>query len=162
MCFRIERKNEKPLIAKKAITCYKIVKMHEGFDAELYIKSLHINFNYNIGLSYVTKFNMFKSRWRPTEIYEGFHSFISKEKYNEHEGRVLIECKIPKGETYYISEINGEYCSTGLKVVKILSVSQRVRTYCNLNKRSLKQINNKIIKQQIRRKIDLKTIRIIK
>lgn len=114
MCFYVPYYATRPaaLIAEEDIVCYKQLDVsHFG------LVSAVRGFSYEIGKTY-TK-TRFPSRTRKEQLtYEGFHSFIDERKHNS--AVCSVECIIPKGAKYYKN--NTEYCSSAIKIVKILRI----------------------------------------
>lgn len=109
----------KSLIAKKDITCYKVVHPHiKAFLSEYRF------FEYKIGRTYRLYTGV--KQWAPDNygyMYSGFHSFTTLKNALEYGGKrmVLLKCVIPKGSRYYVGDFgNGsctQYCSNRIRVV---------------------------------------------
>lgn len=120
----------KSLIAKKDITCYKVVYPYE---ADRQFRSEFRFFEYKIGRTY--RLRMGVRQWLPNDggyLYSGFHSFTTLKNALEHGDKymVLLKCVIPKGARYYTGEfvrgfcnaqytggIGTQYCSNQIRVV---------------------------------------------
>lgn len=103
MCFIPRNKNSIRLkIARKNITCYKIVNKSEL--SEKIVFSLIYNYEYRIGYVYETTCGIRKSDVTEQNIVveSGFHSF--KHKPDSHfilcKDEVIVKCTIPKGSIY--------------------------------------------------------------
>lgn len=128
MCLYTSQK--KSLIAKKDITCYKVVYLHEY---EALFRSEFRFFEYRIGHTY--RLRMGVRQWVPNDagyLYSGFHSFTTLKNALEYGGKcmVLLKCVIPKGARYYVGGfvqgfrddqytggVGTQYCSNQIRVV---------------------------------------------
>lgn len=120
----------KSLIAKKDITCYKVVYLHE---ASKEFRSEFQFFEYKIGRTYRLRTGV--KQWTPNDagyVYSGFHSFTTLKNVLEYGGKcmVLLKCVIPKGARYYVGGFahgmhdalhtdgdGTQYCSNRIRVV---------------------------------------------
>lgn len=111
----------KSLIAKKDITCYKVVHLHEN---ETLFRSEFRFFEYKIGRVYSLCTSV--KQWVPNQygnMYSGFHSFTTLRNALTYGGKhmALLKCVIPKGARYYVGDFgNGsctQYCSNRIRVV---------------------------------------------
>ena len=110
----------KSLIAKKDITCYKVVHLHEN---ETLFRSEFRFFEYKIGRTYRLRIGV--KQWVPNNCYlhSGFHSFATLKNALEYGGKcmVLLKCVIPKGARYYVGDFRQgyrtQYCSNRIRVV---------------------------------------------
>lgn len=133
MCFYVPNYATRPaaLIAEEDIVCYKQLDVsHFG------LVSAVKGFSYEIGKTY-TK-TRFPSRTRKEDLtHEGFHSFIAERKYNSV--ACSVECIIPKGAKYYKNST--EYCSSAIKIVKILRMTDAARRIkiCKKNQKEYQQ-----------------------
>lgn len=128
MCLYTSQK--KSLIAKKDITCYKVVHWDEvlkQFRSEIRL------FKYKIGHTYRLRKGL--RQWVPNDfgyVYSGFHSFTTLKNALEYGGKhmVLLKCVIPKGARYYAggfvqgyydAQYTGgfgtQYCSNQIRIV---------------------------------------------
>ena len=108
MCFIPKRKNSIRLkIARKNITCYKIVNRSEL--SEKIVFSLIYRHEYRIGDVYETTIGGIR---RPNVtklnivVESGFHSFKHKPdaKFIQCDDEVIVKCTIPKGSIYAKNE----------------------------------------------------------
>jgi len=119
MCFTISEKFPKPLVAKRDITCYKLVfdkgkwSTHTGYEAACQ--------RYAYYPSRTTKRVAVKpSLYTANEIHEGYHSYRSLKVVKEEQKKwitnlIPIKLIIPKGTTYYKND--REYVSERLKCI---------------------------------------------
>lgn len=127
MCFYIHPKHPKVKIAKRDITCYKVV-----FPPSFCIyRSSVTGFRYILGKQYTVgpqekEFVRERDYWsneiEPFKIGGGaFHSFSNKKKIKCFP-RVWsrIKCIIPKGSRYYYNPDYKEYCSNAIMLVEEL------------------------------------------
>lgn len=100
-----------PSIARKDITCYKIVN---PANMDGVFRSMFQEFKYSLGVKYVEK--KFTGIVRSHVVHEGFHSYrtISVAQRYASAPYVLIKCVIPKGSGYYESCSGDQYCSDTL------------------------------------------------
>lgn len=121
MCFTISEKFPKPLVAKRDITCYKLVfgkgewRTRTGYEAACQ------RYAYYPGRR--TKRVVIKPLIVEKNIYEGYHSYrslkvVKLEKREWYENLVIIKLIIPKGTLYYKND--REYVSERLKCIKPL------------------------------------------
>lgn len=121
----------KPLIAKKDITCYKVV--YYPYEADKQFRSEFRFFEYRIGHTYRLRTGV--KQWLPNDagyLYSGFHSFTTLKHALEYGGKgmVLLKCVIPKGARYYVGGFthgmhdalhtdgdSTQYCSNQIRVV---------------------------------------------
>ncbi len=120
----------KSLIAKKDITCYKVVhwdKVFKQFRSEIRL------FKYENGHTY--RIRMSTGKFGPNEngrMHEGFHSFDTLKHALAYGGKclVLMKCVIPKGSLYFEGQgmpdtylniekgrVSKQYCSNQIRVV---------------------------------------------
>lgn len=103
MCFTISEKFPKPLVAKRDITCYKLVfgkgewRTHKGYEAAVQ------SYAYYPGRT-TKKVDIKPSLYN--EIDEGYHSYRSLKVLKEEQKRwddslIGIKMIIPKGTLYY-------------------------------------------------------------
>ena len=119
MCLNI-KKDQKPKIAKRNITVYKVVDKEDNeLTTPWYFLVVEI------GEEYSSKLIIQSDSFNPI-ITEGLHSFADLEEATadaEDDALVLIKCIIPKGSIYYkgIDCFNNQsYASNKLKYIKIL------------------------------------------
>jgi hypothetical protein len=117
MCFYIERSNPKALIAKKDVKVAKVLIL-AGISNKKLESPCYSDF-------YWKPNKLFKSELREVlffkknepQIGRGLHSFIDrKEAYDKGwwfgGKKVICECIVPEGSTYYINKKRGEIVST--------------------------------------------------
>lgn len=117
MCFKISYSHREPKIAKKDITCYKVV--YPSTD-KTKIRSTTMDFYYvfkrkNKKVKLIPKFG---------EINNGYHSYSSKKMtyINMTKLRLVVECVIPKDTLYYFNPDYHEYVSENIIVNKIITI----------------------------------------
>jgi len=119
MCFYVqEGKNSTPKVATKDIKCYKIFLKSECYGNQygLYVRSYYQSFIYKLGVLYELDgyIDPIKNYW-DTTIEVGLHSYTTldraKSEIGAWEGKVIYECIIPKGSTYYHNDKHNEYVS---------------------------------------------------
>lgn len=119
MCFTISEKFPKPLVAKRDITCYKLVfgkgewRTHKGYEAAVQ------SYAYYPGRT-TKKVDIKPSLYTANEIHEGYHSYrslqaVNKQKHIWSDSFVTLKMVIPKGTTYYKND--REYVSERLKCI---------------------------------------------
>ena len=118
MCFKVSEKFPKPLVAKRDITCYKLVFGKGEWSAHTGYESACQRYAYYPGRT--TKRVVIKPCIVEKNIYEGYHSYrslkvVKKEKARWYDGLVTIKLIIPKGTTYYKND--REYVSERLKCI---------------------------------------------
>lgn len=101
-----------PLVAKKDITCYKVVYPAKAGDGVFH--SEFRNFEYSLGTRYAEK--EFPGTVAVHAVHKGFHSYrtIEVARIRESAPLVLLKCVIPKGSRYYESYTRDQYCSDTL------------------------------------------------
>lgn len=112
MCFVIDKKYSKPLIAKRNIKVYKVGVVED----DIYFISAHKSFQYKNGV--INK----KVKLRPTKmnlhhqnsslIHEGYHSYINVDSSDMMESYGVFI--IPKGTKYYVNPYYNERVSETL------------------------------------------------
>lgn len=118
MCFYVQNnENSKPKVAKQDIKCYKVFYRSDCYGNQYgsYVKSYYQNFLYKIGVLYELDgyINPIKTYWGAT-IEVGLHSYSTLYKATEQgwgRDKVIYECIIPKGSTYYYNDRHDEYVS---------------------------------------------------
>lgn len=110
--------------AEKDIVCYKIMaeEIWKSDGRVAFFKSYYQDFEYEPGVIYRGKFelNMRFCHWLKLNISKGgYHSYIYKCRSWELNS-VTVKCIIPKGSLYLENRIDGQYCSTAIKVVEII------------------------------------------
>lgn len=121
MCFEIHKKYLNVQIAKKDITCYKILnKEDDGIIASIVYDEVY--FKKGGSSEYVNKeVKEFSFNTDRTEINSGLHTYSSyvlahhKAKYHNKQ---MHKCIIPKGTKYYYNPDDQEYVSLKLKVFR--------------------------------------------
>jgi hypothetical protein len=125
MCFYVqEGKNSTSKVATKDIKCYKVFNRSECYGNQYgsYVRSYYQSFLYKVGVLYELDgyINPIKNFWDAT-IDVGLHSYSTLNKAKEQgwrEYRVIYECIIPKGSTYYYNDRHCEYVSDQIIIVK--------------------------------------------
>jgi len=127
MCF--VSKNRKAYVAKKDITCYKVMVKSTLHDSVW--RSPYRYFGYVPYKVYQTILNPFTRIPVPSlpahiVLHEGFHSYSKRETvklplYTVSVGVVVVKCIIPKGATYYKNTKQGIYVSNQIKIIKEIS-----------------------------------------
>ena len=104
MCFTIDPKHPKKKIAKRDITCYKVLEEN--------LISPYLDYQYTLNKLVKDKIVLELSSWRDS-INEGLHSYSSKmnAKIWSSWGRITYLAIIPKGSEYYYDSIDKEYVS---------------------------------------------------
>lgn len=124
MCFNVSVKNQKPLVAKRDITCYKLVfnkgewGNHNGYEAACQ--------EYAYYLGRTTKRVVIKPTERTEQlpiILKGYHSYrslkvLKEEQLKWHSDLIPMKMIIPKGTIYYKND--REYVSERLKCIGLL------------------------------------------
>lgn len=110
--------------AEKDIVCYKIMakEVRKSDGRVAFFKSYYQDFEYEPGVIYRGKseLNMRFCHWFKLDIFKGgYHSYIYKCRPCDLNS-VAVKCIIPKGSLYLENRIDGQYCSTAIKVVKII------------------------------------------
>lgn len=112
MCF--VTKGSKIKRAKEDIECYKLV-VKEKYYCISSCQDFRYEYNKKYsGKSKLTLFLMWLFNFEVT--YEGYHSYISKWIFDWSYKRV--KCVIPKGSLYLVNELDGEYCSSSIIILK--------------------------------------------
>lgn len=120
MCLNLPT-NYKPKIAKKAVKCYKVLRVLRDNSYETPYQEMKVE----IGQAYTSELIIEGRQF----IYVGIHSFTSKGKakleydFWKFSGAVIVKCEIPKGSTYYrgtYEDENDSYASDSLKYVEII------------------------------------------
>ena len=101
MCFIIDPRTKKIKVAKKNITCYKIVDLVFGSKTEC--SSWWTHHIYTMGIEN-KKINLKINKHG--QINRGYHSYIINK--DEYCNAIFI---IPKGTRYYLSSLDNEYVS---------------------------------------------------
>ena len=113
---------QRPLTAAQDIVCYKVVYDNTFASANWpMFRSLYFKYNYVFNGKEVrtTDFSYKLQGW---VVNRGFHSYTDLGyatgvcRMGENPNRVLLECVIPKGASYYVSEGGKEYCSDRIKI----------------------------------------------
>ena len=112
MCFYT--RGSKIKRAKEDIECFKLVVKEKD-----YCISRFQDFRYEYGQKYSGKsklilFLMWLFNFKVT--YEAYHSYAYKWIFSFDFDRV--KCVIPKGSLYLVNELDGEYCSTSIIILK--------------------------------------------
>jgi len=118
MCFTISEKFPQPLVAKRDITCYKLVFDKGGWRTRTGYEAACQRYAYYPGRR--TKRVVIKPLIVEKNIYEGYHSYrslkvVKKEQKRWCDDLVPIKLIIPKGTTYYKND--REYVSERLKCI---------------------------------------------
>ena len=114
MCFSIHPDHPDKKIAKRDITCYKILQNISG---ELFSTVQY--FRYKLHKLYKTKIDKPKY-WG---INHGFHSYSNKKCLLENciISTKNVKCIIPKGSEYYYNPFYTEYVSNQIIIKEIIS-----------------------------------------
>lgn len=126
MCFNIPKRYTKATIARRDITCYKIVKQVEKGT----YNSVHFAFRYNTGKLYkkrnfpintssypALKNAIGRFKGYPVGQGQGFHSYANRPKpYSRGSIMCILECVIPKG-SYYFTDSHF-FFSSALQIVR--------------------------------------------
>lgn len=114
MCFFIDEKHPNKKIAKKDITCYKILSKSWN--------SYYRNFKYELDTIYECPSSLFIEKSGPSDIITlGFHSYSNKKEAIGVCGdrfAIIVKCIIPKGTEYYYNSKYKEYVSNKIKVIE--------------------------------------------
>ena len=129
MCFII-REKQRLKIAKKDITCYKVVKLKGINQYKGVLKSYVKNFKYDLNTLYpkidnfeisIHYYNTLKYSKNRGVINEGYHSFSNYNKaigwLNPFVDSIVIKCIIPKGSKYFYDPIGEECVSDQIKTL---------------------------------------------
>lgn len=129
MCFIIHPKHQKVKIAKKDITCYKVVLP--------ILKAYYYNkFKYTLN-QLTPKVRLIKHKYinlilfskdyriRTQEINKGYHSFTSLHTaklrmYTFFPVSIILKCTISKGTRYYYNPTEKEYVSATILPISII------------------------------------------
>jgi hypothetical protein len=122
MCFIKHPKHLNVKVAKKDITCYKIlIKISGSNQYSDRLRSMYRGFKYTTGKLY-QDLNVFKNiKEHHVLIENGYHSYVSSHPYLKEElyGRDKIyKCTIPKGSLYFYSPSKQEYVSNQIIIHK--------------------------------------------
>ena len=116
MCFSIHPDHPDKKIAKRDITCYKILQNISG---ELFSRLR--GFEYKLNKLYKTKID----EPQLGEINRGFHSNSNKHFLKRQRSCIIssknVKCIIPKGSEYYYDPIWREYVSNQIIIKEIIS-----------------------------------------
>ena len=126
MCFYIHEDHQKVKIARKDITCYKVLR---NINSRYYAPYQCVEYRYN-----KLKKSKIITRPRPGTfgsgtIDLGLHSLTDLKSVKRFINRTLLvysgdpvfEAVIPKGSEYYYNPYKGEYVSNQLMIVKRIS-----------------------------------------
>jgi hypothetical protein len=117
MCFSVKIKENEVLIAKRTITCWKVVNPKGRGNYISYWQS----FEYENGFHYYNENFPKTKKVRVRNLSgEGIHSYstLDRAKKNVYSYRslVIIRCEIPKGASYVKNSEDEEYISSDLIV----------------------------------------------
>ncbi len=115
MCFYVSKKHPDKKIAKRDISCYKVVELSETPD--LFISSYQ-GFPYILGKLYCIQGTLFKMAGL---IHSGLHAYSNKRKLCFFfSDETTVKCIIPKGSEYYYNPKDGEYVSNQIIIKGLL------------------------------------------
>lgn len=153
MCWISEKCDIK--VAKKDITCYKIVER------------LNNNEYYSVCMGYIyeknkinpeVELNPYRPIWIYFHINEGYHSYSSLDTTIADlcTGDTLVKCIIPKGSKYALSS-NGEYASSNIILQEsipfyCIKENEKYSFYVDMHKAAEKYL--KLINKYINHKLD--------
>ncbi len=133
MCFHIHNNHKEVKIAKKDITCYKLLVKRNPSDIGIFI-SPYRNYEYNFNKKTLYKVNNFIKTYKTydtisiTDITKGLHSFSSikglKDKHWLSTYNIAFKCIIPKGTKYYYNPDDKEYVSLALEFKERLTLQK--------------------------------------
>lgn len=119
MCFYLDYRHQRPMIALRKITCYKVVNHFSK--VENIVTSVLYNHCYVLGKRQ-PHIRLKKVGYDKTSINEGYHSYFNLPRalMNKYETNVIVKCVIPVGAKYYYNPACEEYVSSSLIVKEIL------------------------------------------
>ncbi len=118
MCFHLKNDNDKKRIAKKNITCYKVLGVSDRGN----LISEHRSFRYKPGILYKSRIGKphYSSGFCYYFIDRGRHSYSNYIEAKKNCGyyQIIYMCIIPKGSEYYYNPDDCEYVSNQIIVKK--------------------------------------------
>ena len=126
MSFTIDKNHPKELVAKKSITCWKVVTVMMWYhtrEFDSFWQKHHYNFAGKTVLKMDTEFPSKPSTVLPDvmRIDEGYTSYSTLRQAkvflkNRRANIVIVQMTIPKGARYYYNEWEGEYISDAIRL----------------------------------------------